>query len=320
VGKNGKSTLVELFQDLLGEYAATTSPDTVMQQKYSASREYSLAELAGIRFLAISETKRGSELDEAVVKQVTGGDTISARPIYGKPFSYRPQFTIWMSTNHKPEIPDGSEAIWDRIKLIPFEQRFEGKKADTSLPEKLREELSGVLTWAVRGCVDWFEHGLGTSAAVEAATAEYREDTDVVDRFFRDVCEFGPDKWVWTKDLFAAWESWCYDEGVEPGSQTNFSKDMKERGVVKNFERGRDKKGVLWRGISLSDANPTPPESPAKHGGKVDPVYGSPDFTKGFSGTPHVGEGLENSTKPYIPTPDEDSGDYETFYFTGESE
>jgi putative DNA primase/helicase len=249
VGKNGKSTLVELFQDLLGEYAATTSPDTVMQQKYSSSRDYALAELAGVRFLAISETKRGSEMDEAVVKQITGGDTISARPIYGKPFAYRLQFTIWMSTNHKPEIPDGSEAIWDRIKLIPFEQRFEGARADTSLPEKLREELSGILTWAVRGCVEWFEHGLGTATAVEKATAEYRDETDVVDRFFRDVCVFGPQEKVTKAALYEAWEAWAVDEGEDAGKQNSFTRTMKERGVEKISSKVSRVRSVFGRAL-----------------------------------------------------------------------
>jgi putative DNA primase/helicase len=320
VGKNGKSTLVELFQDLLGEYAATTSPDTVMQQKYSSTREYALAELAGVRFIAIAETKRGSELDEAVVKQVTGGDTISARPIYGKPFAYRPQFTIWMSTNHKPEIPDGSEAIWDRLKLIPFTQRFDGNKADTSLPQELREELSGVLTWAVRGCIDWFANGLGTSKAVKDATAKYREDTDVHERFISDMCQIGPDRWEWTKDLFTAWEAWCLDEGEDPRSQKDFTTKMKERGVVKGFEWKRNKKSSFWAGISLSDENDTPPKSPAKHGGVVDSVYRSSEFAKGSLGHPSRREPLEKTEKRYIDTPDEEKRGRRTFTFEGESE
>jgi putative DNA primase/helicase len=320
VGKNGKSTLVELFQDLLGEYAATTSPYTVMQQKYSSSREYALADLAGVRFLAISETKRGSELDEAVVEQITGGDTISARPIYGKHFSYRPQFTIWMSTNHKPEIPDGSEAIWDRLKLIPFTQRFDGAKADTSLPEKLREEMPGILLWAVKGCVQWFAEGLGTSKAVEAAMAKYREDSDAHERFMGDMCEFGPDKWVWTKDLFSAWESWCLDEGEEPGTQRTFTSQMKERGVVKNFEWKRNKKSSFWAGICLSGDDDTPPKSPAKQGGVVDSGVSSPEFTKPFSGSPSRREPLEKTEGRYIDTPEGKKQAGRTFNFTGESE
>ena len=181
--------------------------------------------------MGISETKPGVQLEESVVKQITSNDTISARAPYGKPFTYRPQFKIWMSTNHKPEIPDGSEAIWDRLKLIPFNQRFEGKRADADLPEKLREELPGVLAWAVMACVEWWQHGLGSAAAVEAATAAYRAETDVLDRFFDDACVFGPEERVSKKGLYEVWVDWCEEEGVNPETQTTFTKKVAERGV-----------------------------------------------------------------------------------------
>jgi putative DNA primase/helicase len=135
VGKNGKSTLVELFQDLMGDYSGVANPNTIMQQRYGdATAQYQLAELKGTRFVAMAETKRGVALEESVVKQITGNDTINARPPYGRPFTYRPQFTLWMSTNDKPEIPDGSEAIWDRLKLLPFVKRFDGRGQTRSSP------------------------------------------------------------------------------------------------------------------------------------------------------------------------------------------
>jgi putative DNA primase/helicase len=205
-----------------------------------------------VRFVGIAETKRGVELEESVVKQISRQDTISARAPYGKPFKYRPQFKIWMSTNHKPEIPDGSEAIWDRMKLIPFTQRFEGKKADTDLPEKLREELSGILTWVVQGAVKWAQHGLGSAAAVDAATSEYRTETDVTERFFEDECVFGEEYCVSKKGLFEAWETWCDQEGIDPGTQNFFTRNMGERGVVKNFYADKiDKNTRGWLGIGL---------------------------------------------------------------------
>jgi putative DNA primase/helicase len=280
VGKNGKSTLVELFQDLMGDYRGVANPNTVMQQKYGdATAQYQLAELTGVRFVGISETKRGVELEEAVVKQITGNDTINARAPYGKPFSYQPQFKLWLSTNHKPEIPDGSEAIWDRLRLIPFTSRFTGKDADTKLPDKLREELPGVLAWAVRGCVDWWEHGLGSSKAVDAATSAYRAETDVIDRFFVDVCVFGPEESVTKRALFHSWQNWCEGEGEEPGKQAGFTRIMGERGAVRNFKDARRRGGErIWVGIGLqgdlhhphpegdSDKSVTPQKS-CKHGG-----------------------------------------------------
>ena len=226
-----------------------------MQQKYGdATVQYQLAELTGARFVGMAETKRDVQLEESVVKQITGNDTISARSPYGKPFGYRPQFKIWFSTNHKPEIPDGSEAIWDRMRLIPFDERFAGKDADTDLPDKLREELPGVLAWAVMGCVEWYQHGLGSAAAVDRATAAYRTETDMFERFMSERCEFGPDKSVTKADLYEAYEEWCAEEDEEPKTIKTFGSTMKEKGVVKNFEERRTKKDRMWKGIGLRES------------------------------------------------------------------
>jgi putative DNA primase/helicase len=203
-----------------------------MQQKYGDSAaQYQLAELTGVQFVGISETKRRVELEEATVKQITGNDTINARAPYGRPFSYRPQFTIWMSTNQKPEISDGSEAIWDRLRLIPFLKRFEGKGADEDLPEKLREELPGVLAWAVRGCVEWNKHGLGGAKAVDAATAAYRAETDILEQFMEDRCYFYPEARVSKTALYEAWVEWCDENGETAGTLLVFSKKIKEKGA-----------------------------------------------------------------------------------------
>jgi len=262
VGKNGKSTLVEPFQDLLGDYSAVANPNTLMQQKNGdATVQYQLAELTGARFVGISETKRDVQLEESVVKQITGNDTISARSPYGKPFGYRPQFKIWMSTNHKPEIPDGSEAIWDRMRLIPFTQRFEGKKADADLPEKLREELPGVLAWAIRGCVEWVSQGgLGSSEAVDRATAAYRAETDTLEQFFQDRCYFYPEARVKRSELSEAWEEWCDEQGENPGSKKDFTGKMRETGGVKNF--GERKIGGTWYWIGISMIQNAPGNTP----------------------------------------------------------
>lgn len=308
VGKNGKSTLVELFQDMLGDYAGVVAPSVVMQQRYSDSKgEYALAELKGKRFVSVSETKRGVELEEATVKQITGNDTISARAPYGRPFAYRPQFKLWMSTNHKPEIPDGSEAIWDRMRLIPFAQRFEGRGADPKLPEKLRGELSGVLAWAVEGCVAWFGGGLGTSAAVDAATAKYRSETDVLDRFFEDACEFGPGFKVGKKELFIAWERWCDAEGADPGTQTAFTRMVGERGVIRGFKEAKIKGMRVWTGVKLADKVPpdgesAPPKSPANSHFPEEGGHFGQDF-QNFSTEGSHGEGLGKTEKSAPPAP-----------------
>ena len=282
-------------------------PDTIMRQRFSdTTTQYQLAVLKGARFVGMVETNRGVKLDEAVVKQITGSDTSSARSPYGKPFTYRPQFKLWLSPNHKPEIPDGSEAIWDRLRLIPFTQRFEdGKGAETKLPEKLREELPGVLAWAVRGCVEWDQHGLGTAAAVERATAKYRAETDVIERFFEDACVFGPEYKITRKELFEAYEAWCEENGESPLPQRSFTSTMLERGAVKNFAEGTVQRKRGWHGISSAE-NPsrTPPEkdvqqvqNPCKtEGRETNPLHISEE-NENFSSEPPRVEGFENSTE-----------------------
>jgi putative DNA primase/helicase len=292
----------------MGDYSGVANPNTIMQQRYGdATAQYQLAELVGVRFVSVSETKRGVELEEAVVKQITGNDTISARAPYGKPFTYRPQFKLWLSTNHKPEIPDGSEAIWDRMRLIPFTQRFDGKTADPDLPEKLREELPGVLAWAVRGCVEWNANGLGTAKAVEKATAEYRSETDVLDRFFEDECEFGPTYQIEKKVLFDAWERWCDAEGVDAGTQTTFTRTVKERGITRGFSEKKVKGTRVWEGIRLvippSDSPSAPSQKSCKHIGITDSRgHFPPDLENLSLGASREGEFEKTAMKcPQVP-------------------
>jgi putative DNA primase/helicase len=242
-GKNGKTTLVKLFEDMLGDYSFVAPPRIILRMQQSSSEaQYQFAQMKGARFVSMAETPRHVELEEATVKQITGNDTLNARHPFGRPFTYTPEFKLWMSTNHKPEIPDGSEAIWDRIRLIPFNQRFKGKAADTKLPAKLREEFSGVLAWAVRGCVEWGRHGLGSSKAVDDATAEYRNEADVTQRFLDDMCVFGPEHTITRKALFEGWEKWALEEGVEPGTQTSFTRLISERAKTLKTRRQKSQK------------------------------------------------------------------------------
>jgi phage/plasmid-associated DNA primase len=197
------------------------------------------------------------------------------------------------------------------MRLIPFTQRFDGKKADPKLPDKLREELSGVLAWAVMGCVEWYQHGLGTAAVVEAATAAYRTETDVFERFMSEVCVFGRGKTVTKTELYEAYEQWCTEEGEEPKTIKTFGSNMKEKGGVRNFGEKKTNGIRIWTGIGLreSDPDPTlptqsdPVQNSCKNGGRADrqgqilsdsaKVVGDGSREEGFS---------ENGHNPTLPT------------------
>ena len=256
-GKNGKSTLVELLLALLGDYGDSTDVETVLMKKHAGVGN-DVAALKGHRFVSCSEVEKGRRLAESKVKQLTGRDTITARFLFCEPFSFRPEFKLWMSTNNKPEIVGTDDAIWDRIRLVPFTQRFNGEAEDPKLPGKLSAELPGVLAWAVRGCLEWQQSGLGEPEAVRTATAEYREEMDTLAAFITERCAVGPGVWVRFSELYEAFAAWCAKEHEDTGTKRAFGARLTDRG----FAAGNGTKNVAIRwGIALrSDHEPPDPD------------------------------------------------------------
>jgi putative DNA primase/helicase len=253
-GKNGKSTLIELLQVVMGDYATTTDTETILAKRYQGVGN-DVAALKGARFVAAAEVEKGRRLAESKVKQLTGNDTVTARFLYSEPFSFKPEFKLWLSTNNKPEITGTDDAIWDRIRLILFEQRFDGKAADTELPEKLRAELPGILAWMVRACGEWLLDGLGKPQKVREATEGYRVEMDVLAAFIEDRCVVRERAVALATPLYEAYRKWCDENGEHPESQKKFGGWLRERGFSDDRERGSRRK--IWRGIGLHD--PTQP-------------------------------------------------------------
>jgi len=283
-GKNGKSTFTELLQDLLGDYSATVDVEILLNQRNpSSTASYTLAELAGARYVSTAEVGENRQLAEARVKAITGGDKINARSPYGKPFDYKPQFKLWLSTNDKPTIRGTDDAIWDRIKLVPFTQRFEGENADTTLPAKLREELPGELAWMVRGCLDWLENGLLEPIEVTSATQGYRDEMDRFAEFVDEVCFVKEEATVRAMDLWEAWVNWLRATGeFNPGTKQKFNGRVEKIGGTKR----KTMKGARWYGIGLpgflseDDSEPLPPKKIAID----DPEYDAHDDDDAQSG------------------------------------
>jgi putative DNA primase/helicase len=247
-GRNGKSTLLEAIRDVLGpDYTDRTPTDLLMTRRHEGIPN-DLAALRGKRFVSASEVNEGRRLDEAKIKDVTGGDTISARFMRGEFFTFRPQFKLWLGTNHKPVIQGTDKAIWDRIRLIPFDVRIPDNEIDRGLGEKLREEAPGILAWMVDGCQLWQQRGLDAPTQVLAATDAYREEMDVLGRFLDDCCQLHESVVATSKDLYSTYSAWCDANGEKPVTQTALGRHLKERG----FEQDRDTKGArTWRGIAL---------------------------------------------------------------------
>jgi putative DNA primase/helicase len=260
-GKNGKTTLVELLQDVMGDYATNTDTETLLTKRYQGVSN-DVAALKGARFVSAAEVEQGRRLAESKVKQLTGRDTVTARYLFGEPFNFRPEFKLWLSTNNKPVIQGTDDAIWDRIRLILFTQRFDGERQDPKLPEKLRNELAGVLAWMVEGCLEWQEHGLGQSDSVREATDQYRAEMDTLAAFIEDRCVVREGIVAPATPLYKQFQMWCDDAGEKPETQKVFGMRLRERGFTSDkIKRGphKDRKG--WFGIGLR-ADHQDPEGP----------------------------------------------------------
>jgi putative DNA primase/helicase len=257
-GKNGKSTLVELLQDVLGDYASNTDSETLLMKRYSGIGN-DVAALKGARFVSAAEVEKGRRLAESKVKQLTGSDTVTARFLFGEPFNFRPEFKLWLSTNNKPEIKGTDDAIWDRIRLILFTQRFDCNKADPNLPKKLREEATGVFAWMVEGCLEWQQHGLGSPERVAEATKQYRDEMDTLAAFIEDRCVMGEDLVAPAAALYQEYRDWCEESGEKPETQKTFGMRMSERGFASDrITSGPNKGRKGWFGIGLKIHHPDP--------------------------------------------------------------
>jgi putative DNA primase/helicase len=203
-----------------------------------------------MRFVTSIEVEDGRRFAESLVKQLTGGDRVRARRMRQDFWEFDPTHTVFLATNHKPEVRGTDNAIWRRIRLIPFTDTIPPDEQDKKLPEKLRAELQGILAWAVEGCLEWQLDGLQAPEEVRQATGEYRSEMDVVGAFLNECCELGEDRTVSAADLYRAYGEWCKDTGETQEKQRKFGSKLTER---RRFDRYRGGKtgGHMWRGVDL---------------------------------------------------------------------
>jgi putative DNA primase/helicase len=194
----------------------------------------SIAGLRGRRFVPCSETKRDKYLDEARVKNLTGDESITARLMHRDFFDFMPVFKLLLITNAKPVISGVDHGIWRRVHLMPWNAT--ATQPDVRLKERLREELAGILRWAVEGCLRWREEGLGETTAMRAAKGAYRESMDQIGTWLYERCELGPTLRVGSSLLYQSYRSWALDRGEKPYSQKSLTQLLVDRGFkqVKN--------------------------------------------------------------------------------------
>jgi putative DNA primase/helicase len=168
-------------------------------------------------------------------------------------FEFTPHFKIFLSTNYRPRVSGTDDAIWDRLRLIPFVVRIpEGERRPMGeILAEFQAELPGILTWAVQGCLDWQRHGMGEPSEVRVAIANYREEMDTLSEFLTAVCVVHRDAKVSSQALYANYRQWAADAGEPVLSNKRFSQGLEHRGRELGFRKQHTREGKLWQGLGL---------------------------------------------------------------------
>ena len=253
--KTGKSTFLHIAKALLGPYGTQAEMSTFLHKERETVRN-DLADLAGMRLVCAIETDEGKRLAEALIKQLTGGtDTIKARFLFEEYFEFRPQFKVFLATNHKPKLNAYDDALWERVKPIPFTVQIPPDERDKALETKLRAELPGILAWAVRGCLAWHNfHDLAEPQIVESAKQQYRAEMDDVVQFLDDCCVTGDPRYVKVKAtaMASAYHAWCTRTRTFPLANLAFIAALEAQGHAR--QRGHANQ-YYWHGVGLVDAS-----------------------------------------------------------------
>ena len=247
-GRNGKSTFLDIIREIFGDYASNIQPETIMVRTAAGAANSDIARLKGARLVTSVEPNEGVRINEGLLKQLTGDDIVTARKLYGDEFEFKPEFKLWMATNHKPIIRGTDTGIWRRIHLIPFTVQIPEERIDRKLKEKLLEELDGIFLWCIKGLRMYQSEGLKKPSAVEQAVDEYRNEMDTISKFLDECTVSAPLQSVRASELYNIYTKWCEQNGEYKMTNTKFSIE-----IQKKFKRKKMKNGNVYCGLDFSE-------------------------------------------------------------------
>jgi len=250
-GNNGKSKYVNQILHIMGEYQVKANVETIQaasDRTGGNTASSDVARLKGMRLVTISEPAKGTQLNEQRVKDWTGRDPITARHLYQEPITFMPEFKLWVYTNYKLRIRGTDNAIWRRIKLVPFEVTISEEEQDKNLDKKLLIESSGILNWMIEGCIKWQEDGLKVPKEIIEATEEYREDQDYLGEFFKQCCDIKTGEKCSFKSVFLVYRAYCRIFDMPTQGRISFIDTLDS----KKFKKVHEERGSFYHGFRLN--------------------------------------------------------------------
>lgn len=255
-GGNGKGTFLNMLTWILNDYAQVASMETFTEAR-GERHPTELAGLMGARFVPAQETEEGRRWAEARIKALTGGDPIRARFMRQDEFTFQPQFKLVVIGNHKPGLRNVDDAIRRRLHMIPFTRKITDAEKDMLLPDKLQAEASGILQWAVAGCMEWQRVGLAPPECVRALTEDYLTSQDSLATWIEECCEISPPWSCKLSVLYTSYKGWAESNNEPTLGRRRFSEAIESRGYS-TVRRGGN---YMTHGINLK-----PDEEAVKRG------------------------------------------------------
>lgn len=229
--RNGKSTMLDAIQHLLGDYSTVAPVELICKaerQKNAEAPTSVLAKLKGKRFVTMAESDTAGKLDEATIKQYTGGEDITARELYQAAITFKPQFTMWLSCNDLPSVKDKSLFASDRVRVIEFNRHFTDAEQDKGLKDYFEspEAMKGIFTWLVAGCMRYKRFGLRMCDHMKAVIRQYEKDNDLVLQFLEEKAERQTEGYTKAKSLYDSYKIWCKSNGYYVCSMKKFNAEL----------------------------------------------------------------------------------------------
>lgn len=259
-GRNGKGIFQEVLAAVLGEYAQTMPAASLMESRYgetASGPSSDVARMRGARYVQCSETAAGCRLAESKVKSLTSSDTQVARFLNREFFQFKPSATIFLATNHRPDIKGDDKAIWSRLRLVGWDLQVSEEAMNKHLYAELLEELPGILAWVVEGAHRWYTGGMTTPAKVRQAVADYRAEMDTLGDFLDQECITDPElgstaMLVEASVLYDRYRSWALAQGEKnPLNQRMLGPELTKRGFTRR-KYGRSRRWH-WVGLTVTD-------------------------------------------------------------------